>query len=154
MQTLTDLLQQEQAAIDRFIDLLRQEQTALVNADVETLLSLSETKLKQSEQLNAIAHERLTLLARAGFSADAVGVQSWLAGQSPSVAEAWKKLLERAQTAQRLNQTNGKLIQTHLQHNQQALAALMNAANATGVYGADGQPRTGTVPAQRSIGKV
>lgn len=151
---MTDILQQEQAALDRFIDLLQREQKSLVNADVETLTAISEHKLKLSEQLNGIARERVALLQRAGFGTDAGGVKGWLAGQPQRVADAWKNLMESAQTAHRLNQTNGKLIQTHLQHNQQALAALINAANTGDVYGADGQPRTGSVGTPRSIGKV
>lgn len=151
---MTDILQQEQAALDSFIDLLQREQAALVDANVELLLSISENKLKQSGQLNALAHDRVAMLQRDGFSADTAGVKGWLAGQSSAVVEAWEKLLESARTAQRLNQTNGKLIQTHLQHNQQALAALMNASNSAGIYGADGQPRTGAGSAQRTIGKV
>lgn len=149
-----DLLLQEQAALDRFIDLLQQEQAALVAANVDKLQSLSENKQKLSEQLNSLVQQRVVMLEHDGFHADAAGVQAWLAKQPASVADEWKKLLERAQTAQRLNQTNGKLIQTHMQYNQQALATLMSAANKADVYGADGQPRTGSAATQRIIGKV
>lgn len=149
-----DLLQQEQATLDGFIDLLQQEQAALVAANVEKLQSLTELKQKHSELLNDMAQQRVAMLERAGFKPDAAGVKSWLAGQPTSVTESWKKLLESAQIAQNLNQTNGQLIQTHMQHNQQALATLMNAANRADVYGADGQPRTGPGPSQRIIGKV
>jgi len=149
-----NFLQQEQAALDGFIDLLRQEQAALVAANVEKLQSLSELKQKHSERLNDMAQQRIAMLDRAGFKSDAAGVAAWLASQPASVGESWKKLLESAQIARQLNQTNGKLIQTHMQHNQQALAALMNAANRADVYGADGQPRTGPGPSQRIIGKV
>lgn len=149
-----DLLQQEQAALDRFIDLLQQEQAALVAANVDKLQSLSEIKQELSEQLNSLVQQRVAMLERDGFHPDAAGAQAWLAKQPAAVADEWKKLLERAQTAQRLNQTNGKLIQTHMQYNQQALATLMNAANKADVYGADGQPRTGPAPTQRIIGKV
>lgn len=149
-----DLLQQEQATLDGFIDLLQQEQAALVAANVEKLQSLTELKQKHSELLNDMAQQRVAMLERAGFKPDAAGVKSWLAGQPTSVTESWKKLLESAQIAQNLNQTNGQLIHTHMQHNQQALATLMNAANRADVYGADGQPRTGPGPSQRIIGKV
>lgn len=149
-----DLLQQEQAALKGFIALLQQEQAALVAANVEQLESLSELKQKHSEQLNSIAQQRVAMLERSGFKPDAAGVKAWLAGQPASMTESWKKLLESAQIAQRLNQINGQLIQTHMQHNQLALATLMNAANRADVYGADGQPRTGTGPTQRIIGKV
>ena len=149
-----NFLQQEQAALDGFIDLLRQEQAALVAANMEKLQSLSELKQKHSELLNGMAQQRVAMLERAGFKSDAAGVAAWLSTQPASVGESWKKLLESAQVAQQLNQTNGKLIQTHMQHNQQALAALMSAANRADVYGADGQPRTGPGPSQRIIGKV
>lgn len=151
---MKDILQQEQAALDRFIDLLNQEQAALVNADVDALLALTETKLKQTDQLTALAGQRVAMLARAGFAADAAGVSGWLASQPKAVADAWHQLLDSAQAAQRINQTNGKLIQTHLQHNQQALSTLLNASNRANVYGPDGQARTGAAPGQRSIGKV
>ena len=149
-----DFLQQEQAALDGFINLLQQEQEALVAANVEKLQSLSELKQKHSELLSNMAQQRVATLERAGFKSDAAGVPAWLTSQPASVKEFWKKLLESAQIAQQLNQTNGRLIQTHMQHNQQALSALMNAANRADVYGADGQPRAGSGPSQRIIGKV
>lgn len=148
-----DVLQQEQTALDRFIDILQQEQSALVVADVDALQSLAADKQHLSEQLNTLSQQRSALLQRAGFTANAEGVKTWLATQPVEVRQAWEKLLVSAQTAQRLNQTNGKLIQTHLQHNQQALTALMGAANRADVYGADGQPRTGPGSTQRILGK-
>lgn len=151
---MTDPLQQELTALDQFIALLQREQKALVAADVQALLPLTEDKLKLSEQLNALARARGAALAQAGYAADANGVRQWLAGQPRAIAAAWGKLLDKAHTAQRLNETNGKLINTHLQHNQQALTALMNASNQSSVYGPDGQPRIGSAPAQRIIGKV
>jgi flagellar biosynthesis protein FlgN len=148
-----DALQQELAALDRFIELLQQEQAALVAADVDKLQSLSESKQKQSEQLNSLVQQRIIMIERSGFSPDAAGIKAWLAGQPSAVVEAWHKLTNHAQIAKQLNQTNGKLIQTHLQFNQQALATLMSAAKVADVYGADGQPRTGASSTQRSIGK-
>jgi flagella synthesis protein FlgN len=147
---LTELLLQEQAALDRFINLLQQEQAALVKADVDALVSISERKLKQAEELNAMERERAKILARDGFGGDVTG---WLAQQPQTVGAAWNRLMESARTAQRLNQANGKLIQTHLQQNKQALAALMNASSMASAYGPDGQPRSGTTT-HRIIGKV
>lgn len=149
-----NVLQQEQAALDQFIELLQQEQAALVAADVDKLQSLSELKQQLSEHLTALAQQRVAQQERAGHSADAAGTRAWLATQSPTVAAAWKKLLATAQTARNLNQTNGQLIQTHMQHNQQALAVLLGAANRLDVYGADGQPRSGLGGSQRIIGKA
>ncbi len=151
---MKDILHREQAALDRFIDLLQQEQAALISANVDALLSISDTKLKQADVLSALAKERVAMLIGAGFGTDAAGVNDWLASQPQVVTDAWHKLLQSAQAAQRINQTNGKLIQTHLQHNQQALSALINASNRANIYGPDGQSRTGDAPTQRSIGKV
>ena len=63
---MKDTLRQELAALDQFIALLRQEQAALVSADVDALLALSDSKLKLSDQLNALARERVAMLVRAG----------------------------------------------------------------------------------------
>jgi flagella synthesis protein FlgN len=148
---LTEYLLQEQAALDRFIDLLQQEQAALVKGDVDALISISERKIKQAEQLNTMERERSRLLEDAGFGSNVAG---WLTQQSAPTILAWERLMESARTARHLNQTNGKLIQTHLQHNKQALRALMNASNMAGAYGPDGQLRSGASSTQRSIGKV
>lgn len=148
-----DVLQSEQATLDRFIAVLQHEQAALIAADIDQVQSLSPQKQELSEQLNALAQQRVTQLHQAGFTPDTEGMKAWLKLQVPAVKQSWEKLLASAQTAQQLNQTNGKLIQTHLQHNQQALSALMNAANRADVYGADGQPRTGPGNPQRTLGK-
>lgn len=149
-----DFLAREQAALDRFIDLLKQEQAALVDANVDVLQHISEDKQKQSDQLNDLARQRIALLQGAGFSTDRAGVQAWLAQQSPAVRDDWQKLLDTAEAAQHLNQTNGTLIQTHLEFNQRALIALMQAANVANVYGEDGQPQAGPGTSGRSIGKA
>ena len=149
-----NVLQQEQAALDHFIELLQQEQAALVAADVDKLQSLSELKQQLSDHLNTLAQQRVAQQERAGYSNDAAGTRAWLAAQGSSVVDAWNKLLAAAQTARDLNQTNGQLIQTHMQHNQQALAVLLGAANRLDVYGADGQPRSGPGGGQRIIGKA
>jgi len=147
-------IQAEQAALERFIGLLQQEQRALVKADVTQLTTLSETKLKLAEQLQALSQARMQALADAGYSSDAEGMRRWLAGQPAGTAQAWERLLEQARDAQRLNQSNGKLITTHLQHNQQALATLINAANQAGMYGPDGQLQAGAAATTRTLGKV
>lgn len=146
-------LQLEIAALRRFIEILEREQTALVSANVDALLAISEEKLKQAEQLNQAAQQRAATHAKLGIGSDRTSVQAWLASQAPATVEAWHTLIEAAATAQRLNQTNGKLIATHLQHNRQALNALTSAANQSAVYGADGQPRAIQPGTQRVIGK-
>ena len=71
---MIETIRQELAALDRFIELLQQEQAALVNADVEALTTLSQQKLKHAEELNALGRQRLSQLQQAGFSGDAAGM--------------------------------------------------------------------------------
>ena len=145
--------QSELAALSRFIEVLQHEQTALVNADVDQLVTISAEKLKQAEQLNRLAQARVSALESLGIDSDRTHVETWLASQSRDMTEAWNALIEAAKTAQRLNQTNGKLIESQLQNNQQALNTLVGAANQSAVYGADGQPRTIYPTSQRTLGK-
>ncbi len=146
-------LQSELAALRRFIEILQQEQAALVNADVDQLIAISTEKLKQAEQLNRLAQARVNALEHLGIQNDRVHVEAWLASQSRDTAAVWHALIESASAAQQLNQTNGKLIESQLQNNQQALNTLVSAANQSAVYGADGQPRTTYPASQRSLGK-
>lgn len=145
--------QTELAALRRFIEILQREQTALVNADVNQLVTMSTEKLQQAELLNQLARARVTALENLGIRGDRAHVEAWLAGQTRDTAEAWNALIEAAKTAQQLNQTNGKLIESQLQNNQQALNTLVSAANQSSVYGADGQPRTIHPTSQRILGK-
>lgn len=145
--------QSELAALNRFIEVLHREQTALVNIDVDSLITLSTEKIKQAEQLNRLAQARVAALAGLGIHGDRSRVEVWLATQPRATAEAWNALIEAANTAQQLNQTNGKLIESQLQHNQQALNTLLSAASQSSVYGADGQPRTTYPASQRTLGK-
>ena len=153
-----DILKAELAAVNRFIDILQQEQTALVSADVDTLLPLSDSKTKQADELRLLAQQRVDQLIQAGFSGNREGMDAWLAEQPTAgrndMKKVWDDLLQAGRTAQRLNETNGKLIEIHLQHNQQALSALASAANQSGVYGKDGQPHTTIPSSSRTLGKV
>lgn len=151
---MLEALQQELSALERFVALLQQEQDALVAGNVDALLALSQDKLGKAEQLNALGKQRVTRLQQAGYSGDSAGMTAWLDDKPAIQQQTWERLLELAREAQRLNQTNGKLIQTHLQHNQQALNTLLGAANQAGTYGADGQARATMPGTSRTIGKV
>lgn len=99
--------------LQAFIDLLRREQTALIEGNIEALAALIPEKSALAERLNGI---------------------------SPAEAEALRGL---ATEARELNDTNGKLIAVLLQRNQQALNVLLAAADNAATYGRDGQPQTG-----------
>jgi flagellar biosynthesis/type III secretory pathway chaperone len=81
--------------LQAFIELLRREQTALVNGDIDALAALIPEKTALTERLQTL----------------------------PSAAAS--ELRELAARARDLNETNGKLIAVHIQRNQQALNVLL-----------------------------
>jgi len=71
------------------------------------------------------------------LSADAI--RAWLKIHSPDGLSIWQGILDLAERARQLNNTNGELIQMKLRHNQQILTVLSNAVNQANLYGPDGQ---------------
>ena len=155
---MLDSLRAELATVQQFIELLQQEQIALVSADIDTLLPLSTQKSKLADELRNFGQARAELLARFNLSADRQGMSSWIAQQAENQRQTiqglWDALLQAGASAQRLNDTNGKLISIHMQHNQLALNTLANAANNASVYGPDGQHHPHLGSGGRSLGKV
>lgn len=145
--------QNELTALRQFIEILRREQSALVKADVNQLLSISEEKSRQADKLSQLGQKRVALLSSLGISNSRSHVENWLQSQPKEIVDTWTALIEAVKTAQELNQVNGKLIESQLQHNQGALNTLVQAANQSAVYGADGQPRTIQPSSQRILGK-
>ena len=135
-------LQDEQAALVAFIELLRAEQEALVAGDAERVARLCESKATQIELLGHLGEWRNRHLASQQLAGSAAGMLAWIKrnpGFSAAVGKLWRELLAQAKTAQQLNQCNGALIAGRLQHNRVKLAALQSAAGGDGVYRADGQ---------------
>lgn len=139
------LLADEIKGVEEFIELLRQEQALLVQpVDVDALLALVSSKNDISTRLGQLASQRERLIAAdSGAPADRQALETWIGFCPPAdpIRELWARLLELAAQAQALNETNGRLINIHLQHNQQALMTLMHAANRAVTYDAGGQPK-------------
>lgn len=151
---LQDLIAEEVAQLRDFLVLLEQEQQALAGGDVERLLPLAEDKNRRFGRLAELGAARGQALAAGGFSADRQGMDGWLQRHPELVGarRAWQELLALAERARFLNETNGKLIAARLADNQQALSALMAAANQASLYGPDGQARP--LGGGRSLGSV
>lgn len=147
-------IEAETLAIRQFHDTLQAEQKALVDNDANVLADISQIKLKQVETLNQLASNRMQQMAALGFGASENGVEQWLATADDATHKAWKELLDIAREAQTCNQINGNLIQKSMVRHQQALAALMTAANQVSLYGANGQPQGGYLGAGNSRGII
>lgn len=140
----------ETAALQRFIDVLEEEQKLLIGGDADAVLPLLETKTGLIADLGTAGQQREAALLALGVENRKETLEAWFASATPEYQTHWQKLLELAGTANRLNSTNGQLINTRLQYNQQALSILMNAAGNIGdnTYGPDGHktPSSGSRP--------
>lgn len=140
------LLDEETREVETFVNLLRQEQALLSAAGKgDALLPLVERKSELTARLQALSDRREQLLKAAGMGTGRAGMDAWLSAAPRNDAShgRWPALLAQAAEARQLNQTNGKLIGMHWQHNQAALTTLMSAANRAMTYGPDGQQTTG-----------
>lgn len=136
-----------------FIQILQTEQEALIQGNVDALVELAQLKSEKVILLSQYAMSRNRFLDTQGCAPERGGMGKWLRQRSnPQIAEIWQNLLERAEAAQQLNQTNGIMIETKLRNNQQALAVLRAATNKSALYGPDGQ--THAPGMGRPLGKV
>ncbi len=151
---LQKILIEEVARLRDFLELLDQEQKALVKGDIERLMSLAAEKTELFGRLAKLGEARGKALVAAGLAADRQGMESWLEthGEPGGGKRYWLELLALAKKAHARNQTNGELISTRLANNQQALSALMAAANQASLYGPDGQAHP--LGVGRSLGSV
>jgi flagella synthesis protein FlgN len=141
---IAGMLTQELVTLESFVALLRNEQTLLSSGANEGLTALADDKSRAAIELGRLANLRDQALARLNLPPGRAGMDAWTLTDAGSASQrAWDRLLALAGEARALNEANGKLIALHLQHNRQALAVLMAAADQTATYGPDGQPRTG-----------
>jgi flagellar biosynthesis protein FlgN len=144
MPSPTTHLPQENDLMYQLLDLLKQEQQFLIDADAAGLSSITPRKSALISQLSTLSQQRLAALAAAGFEGEA-GMQAYFdAGHVPQARQAWDSLLDKTREAKELNRVNGLLITKQMANNQQILDAMRPAASGQlGVYGPDGQPAMG-----------
>jgi flagella synthesis protein FlgN len=138
-QLLAALAAEHTALLD-FVALLEREQGMLVENRTDQLLELSEQKSNDALGLNELAETRRSLLQKSIPELSIDTIHAWLAAHNPQGLSVWHEVLALAERAQKLNRTNGELIQMKLRHNQQSLTVLSNAVNKANLYGPDGQP--------------
>jgi flagella synthesis protein FlgN len=135
----------ESEAFDAFVGLLEAEAVALDAGDLDGLIALAQAKSEKVAALSRLSESRRAYLRAAGFPPDRLGMSEWLVARGgadgPRLSGVWNNLLERAARAQRLNESNGALIESRLRFNRAALAALQEAARQTTFYGPDGTTR-------------
>ena len=142
----------ELATLRTFVALLGHERDSLSKGEAESLAALAVEKSAMATELTRLAASRDTELGRMGLPSGRAGMDAWLITRPGKNQAAWNELLGLAAEARTLNETNGKLIQLHLQNNQQALSVLMAAVDQAVTYGPDGQQKSGA--GGRSLGSA
>jgi flagella synthesis protein FlgN len=141
MADLLRTLEAEADAVVRFVDLLKLEQESLANGNIDALAPIIQQKNSVATELATFAKQRNASLASKGFGPDRAGVEAWCE-RHPSDTRAgatWSRILLLASEARELNRVNGELIKIRMQHNTQALEALLGASQSLDLYGPDGQ---------------
>lgn len=141
MSVLLQNTEAEASAVARFVDLLKLERDALSGGNIDNLDNLVQGKNDIAAELQVLAGQRDASLASRGFGAGRVGFEAWLAAHPASKAaqQAWSQVLLLAKEARELNQMNGELIRIRVQHNSQALEALLAVSRQPSLYGPNGQ---------------
>ena len=130
----------EREAVKVFNTILQKEQHALIQGDIENLDFYVSDKIYIVEQLTNYDQQRKNYLVSQGFSPNSEGMDGLLAveGIDTETKTIWAELLQLANMAQELNQINGTIITTRMQHSQRALTALQYAAGNVSMYASNG----------------
>ncbi len=139
-QDLAASLAVESAAWQAMLNVLGEEERALVDGEADLLPKLNASKLTQLQTLSNLSRARQADLVAAGLTPDHAGMESWLARQNQTALQTcWNRLCDMEQQAQAMNQRIGALIELRLNATRQALNVLVHAATSKGgLYGQDG----------------
>jgi len=126
-------LKVECAAWQALLNVLGEEERALVEGEADRLGKLNTSKLEQLQTLRNLAHARHDELLASGHTPDHAGMDAWLSqhGQSEQHIQ-WQQLREMEHQAQAMNQRIGALIDLRLSSTRQALNVLIHAATSQG----------------------
>jgi flagella synthesis protein FlgN len=143
--SLASKLSVESAAWQALLNVMSEEERALVAGEADLLPKLNASKLEQLNTLSNLARTRYNELLAAGHSPDHAGMDSWLAQQANTDQQArWQHLCDMEKQAQALNQRIGSLIDMRLNSTRQALNVLIHAAKSQGgLYDQAGQSVAG-----------
>lgn len=126
-------LTRECNAWQALLDVLSQEEQALVDGEADLLPKLNSLKMAQLQTLNTLVRTRHDDLIAAGLTADYTGMSAWLAQQNqPEHIAPWEQLQTMELQAQAMNQRIGTLIELRLNSTRQALNVLVQAAKSQG----------------------
>jgi len=137
--SLVDALSAEIAGFEALNGVLEEERDALVGANADRLLSLSEEKTRVVERLAELAQTRMTALRAMSLDPSTGDFQTRIAACNDRIADLWASLVAAASQARERNRINGDLLSSRMAHNRAALDTFHAVARRHSVYGPDGQ---------------
>ena len=142
-------LAHERARVREFLELLEQEQSALVAGDHDQLMAFTEQKAARVLELRRYSENRSRLLASYGLRPDRDGMSAWIEEHADETTrKIWDEIKSLAAQVHATNEINGVLVEARLKSNQAAIAALQAAANSSSVYGPEGATRLTDTPSR------
>ncbi|MBY0498749.1 MAG: flagellar protein FlgN [Nitrosomonas sp.] len=138
-------LKTESDTLRILIEILKKEESALIEGKLEEIDRLASNKIKLIRELIQHDDDRNVFFLKIGLPSERKSIDSWLnelAVQNSSFSEIkalWKELLNLAKTAQQFTHSNGLIIANRLQHNLRSFAALHGATGNVALYGPKGQ---------------
>jgi flagella synthesis protein FlgN len=135
------------------IELMKQEQRLLVEADTDGLNGITPQKSQLIGQMAELGKTRHQHLIGAGFTPEDASMSPWLAQHGDKEAVMlWEDLLAATRQAKELNRVNGMLIAKQLNNTHTIINAMRTPTGAaeTSVYGPTGQTTT-SAPSRRFV---
>lgn len=146
-------LQEEVSIMSSLAELLKKEQSALVDSDITQLNDHTQSKGRLVSKMSELEKKRNSLLAQLGFNADIEGMQAYLkdADDGHKTSQYWDILLQLSLQAKEDNRTNGLLINRRLSQNQATLSVLQQNNPSGTLYGPNGQSSVKSTPGKGYI---
>ncbi|MFZ6719470.1 flagella synthesis protein FlgN [Undibacterium sp. Ji49W] len=138
-------LKEEVVTMSSLAELLKKEQSALVDSDVTLLNDYTQSKGQLVGKMSELEKKRNAFLTQLGYRADLDGMKAYLqqagsADNAPNATLYWDQLLQLSMQAKEDNKTNGLLINRRLAQSQAMLSVLQQGNQAASpMYGPNGQ---------------
>lgn len=132
----------EKKLFEELVNILKQEENVLTQSSFNKLDDFVSKKASLLEQLSQLDFKRNQYFKNNGVELEKKSINQWLEINCPNnneIQDLWNELLVLADTARKLNHTNGSIISKYLQHNQRKFVALQCASGNISLYGPSGQ---------------
>ena len=141
------LIGEESSGLAQLMDLLEHEHGLLVAGDAVALGTAIAERQRCVTRIARVDDERRALCRAGNYSLDAKGLESLLRWCDPAgtLASRWADCAAAAARCRMLNDRNGALVGTQLQHVRARLGTLIQAGRETLTYRRNGAYGQGTV---------